>query len=131
MIDTNMKILVVEDEDALRDMLVMILQDEDYLVDESSNGEEAWEFLSNNTYDLLITDLFMPVMNGVDLILKCQQAIPSLKIILISGGGKEVFAKHGDKMISFNKMNIKVDCYLKKPYKLNDMLTAVEGLLKN
>lgn len=129
--NSKKKILVVEDESSLRDMFVMVLQDEDYQVDAAADGSEAWKLLSSNHYDLLATDLYMPVMNGIDLILACQESFPNIKTILFSGGGRDFDAENGQDHVTFNGREIKVNIFLKKPCDLNDLLSTVEILLQN
>ena len=59
------KILLVEDDPSLRDVYTTILSTEAYLLDVASNGLEALEFIKHATYDLILLDLMMPIMNGV------------------------------------------------------------------
>ena len=125
------KILVTEDEDALREMLVVVLKDEDYQVDSASDGKAALELLSQNNYDLLATDLFMPEMNGAELIRKCRNSYPDTKILLLSGGGRELEAEHKNPIVKFEGETIEVDLYMKKPCNLNELLSVVEELLDN
>ena len=124
------RILVAEDEDALRNMIVMVLKDEGYQVDAAANGNEAWELMNTNHYDLLATDLYMPQMNGIELIFTCQEPFPETKIILFSGGGKELDAEHGNQYVKFLDQEIKVDVFLKKPCDLGEMLSVVKKLLQ-
>ena len=126
----NRKILVVEDEDGLRDILKIVLTDEEYQVETACNGQEAWDLIQSNTYDLLATDLFMPVMDGAELIHKCRKNYPKLKIVLFSGGGRELQATHGDDFVRLNDEEIAVDMFLSKPCNLNELLNIVEKLLK-
>jgi len=123
------KILVVDDEESLRDMLVTVLEDEDYLVDSAENGVNALELLKSKKYDLLATDLFMPKMNGFDLIRKCQQLYPETKSIMLSGGGDELEAEHGQKNVKYKNQYIAVDLFMKKPWGLNEFLTKLEEIL--
>jgi len=123
------RILVAEDEDMLRDMLTLILKDEGYHVDSASNGKEAWQQLNDKHYDLLASDLFMPEMNGFELIEKCKQEFPAIKLLLFSGGGKELDAEPGSKIIKFQGETTTVDLFLKKPYDLMDLLNNIENLL--
>lgn len=128
--DSPSRILVAEDEDSLREMLVIVFEDEGYHVDAAANGKDAWDLMIANNYDLLATDLYMPQMNGVDLILKCQGFFPKTKTILTSGGGKEIEAKHGEGLVKFLEQEIKVDMFLKKPWNLSEMLSFVDTLLQ-
>jgi len=126
---THSKILVVDDEESLRDMLVTVLEDEDYLVDSAENGVNALELLKSKKYDLLVTDLFMPKMNGFDLIRNCQLLYPETKIIMLCGGGDELEAEHGQKSVKFKNQHISVDLFMKKPWRLNEFLTKLEEIL--
>ena len=127
--NTKIRILVAEDEASLRDLLVLILEDEEYQVDAASDGSDAWELMNKNHYHILATDLYMPKMNGIELILACQESFPQTKIILLSGGGKEIEAEHGTRQVKYLGQELKVDVFLKKPCNLDDMLAAVERLL--
>jgi len=131
MTDLQKRILVAEDDTSLREMLVIVLQDEEYQVDSAVDGIEALNLLNTNKYDLLATDLYMPKMNGYELILKCQQSFPETKIILFSGGGKEIEAEHGNQMIKFLGKAVKVNMFLKKPCNLSEIIDAVENILGN
>ena len=128
---SQVKILVAEDEELLRDILGLVLSDEGYQVDIAINGEEAWEKLNANNYDLLATDLFMPKMNGFELILKVQSVYPDLKIIMISGGGKEIEAVDGEKIIKYKDQTAEIDVFLKKPYGIELLLSRVEQVLSS
>ena len=125
------KILVVEDDDFLREMLVMVFEEEGYQVDDVANGDEAWGKMNENQYGLLISDMYMPKMNGIELVAKCQDTFPTIKTILISGGGREVEAEHGKGYVKLLDKQIEVDVFLKKPYDLEEMFTVVERLLND
>jgi len=127
--NSQKRILVAEDEASLNEMLVMVLEDEEYQVDSAINGKEAWDLLNKNKYDILATDLYMPQMNGIDLIKKCQQSFPAIKILLLCGGGKELEATHKNPYIKFDNEDIKINMFMKKPYSLSELLSVVEELL--
>ena len=126
---SDKNILVTEDQETLKEMLAVVLTDEGYQVDTASNGHEAWNLIKNKHYDLLLTDLYMPEMNGIELIQKCQQHSADTTIILLSGGGRELKAETGDTVISFLDQELKIDLFLKKPCNLIDLLDTVENLL--
>jgi len=126
---SQIRVLVTEDDEILREMLVMVLQDENYQVDAASDGAEAWVLLNKNRYNLLATDLYMPNMDGGELITKCQESFPETKIILFSGGGNEIQTEHGSKTITYLGEDIKVNLFLEKPCDLNEIITAVENVL--
>lgn len=125
------KLLLAEDEEILNEMLIDVFEDEGYAVDATSNGVEAWERLNTKDYDILISDLFMPEMNGIDLITKCQAVFPSMKTILLCGGGKDVIATHGKQEVKYLEQEIRIDMFLKKPCDLDELLSTVETLLSN
>lgn len=79
-------ILVVDDEKMMRQVIENALSD-NYVITCTDNGVEAQAQLADNDYDLVITDLVMPEMNGIDLLNSLKQARPDQKIIAISGGG--------------------------------------------
>lgn len=125
------RILVVDDDEMLREMHSSVFEDENYLVDSASNGKDAWALLTNRHYDLLATDMFMPEPNGFELILKCQTELPNLKTILLSGGGKDIEAEHGHTHVKFMDQEIDIDAFLKKPFDLDEMLSIVERILQS
>lgn len=123
------KILVVDDDDLLCQMLVLVIEDEGYQVEAAANGLVAWDMISDGHYDLMITDMFMPEMNGFDLIRKCQHASVVGKIILISGGGSDLEAEDEKKRVKFMGQELGVDLFLKKPCDLDKMMSSVKGVL--
>lgn len=129
--NTHKNILVVDDEKLLGDILVTILEDEGYQVDYAENGIEALEFLKSKKYDLMATDLFMPVMNGFELIKECQKSFPMTKIIMFSGGGDDLQAEHGQKHVKYKNQNITVDLFMKKPWSMKELLPKLENILNN
>jgi len=123
------RILLVEDEGLLRSMLYMVFKDEDYETDIAADGKEAWELLNENDYALIATDMYMPEMNGVELILKCQESYPAIKTILISGGGSEIIGEHRDRHIKFNDQELDIGMLLMKPCDLDELLSVIKMLL--
>lgn len=82
------KILLVEDDNLVRDMLTQLLQRASHTVSIAENGEEATESLRNETPDIMITDIIMPKKSGITLISEVKNRHPNLEIIAISGGGR-------------------------------------------
>jgi len=119
------KILIVDDDEQLREMLKQALEKEEYEVVGSDNGEDAIRILRKNQIDLIITDIIMPEKDGMSLILELRRNYPDLQIIAISGG-----ARHIDPQ---NPLNIakKLGAHFTftKPFKLNDLLGAVRELV--
>lgn len=82
------KILLVEDDDLVRDMLTQVLERASHIVFGASNGEEASEYLQREKPDLMVTDIIMPKKSGITLISEVKNRHPDLEIIAISGGGR-------------------------------------------
>ena len=79
-------ILLVEDHPDVREAVHDVLVQSGHSVQEAFDGEDAWPFIQNGCYDLMITDIMMPNKNGFDLINDVRKHHPDLKIIAISGG---------------------------------------------
>ncbi len=82
------KILLVEDDDLVRDMLTQVLQRAHHEVQSAVDGEEASQILQSMTPDLMVTDIIMPKKSGITLISEVKNKHPNMEIIAISGGGR-------------------------------------------
>lgn len=82
------KILLVEDDDLVRDMLTQVLQRATHEVMCATNGEEAMEYLKKEKPDIMVTDIIMPKKSGITLISEVRDRHPTMEIIAISGGGR-------------------------------------------
>lgn len=81
------RILVVDDEAQIRTMLTQMLELEGYTVLTAENGEEGLTLVGRYAFDLVITDMIMPVKDGLKFIMELVRDYPDLKILAISGGG--------------------------------------------
>ncbi len=81
------RILVVDDEAQIRTMLTQMLEQEGYEVHAAENGEEGLTLVGRYAFDLVITDMIMPVKDGLKFIMELVRDYPDLKILAISGGG--------------------------------------------
>ncbi|HVE44406.1 MAG TPA: response regulator [Gammaproteobacteria bacterium] len=82
------KILLVEDDDLVRDMLTQILERAKHQVMSAVDGEQATTYLQEETPDIMVTDIIMPKKSGITLISEVKNRHPNLEIIAISGGGR-------------------------------------------
>lgn len=82
------KILLVEDDDLVRDMLKQVLTRASHEVESATNGEEAAEILKRSKPDIMVTDIIMPKKSGITLISEVKDKHPHMEIIAISGGGR-------------------------------------------
>ena len=116
-----MHILIVDDQHRVREALVTGLSLFGHDVAEAANGAEALAHLERRTPDVLVTDLDMPTMNGIELILEARRAYPALPIVLMSGG---VF----EDCEALNAVQ-DLDCKLRKPFSAQQLLGAIESVL--
>src|SRR4051794_8588081 len=113
------RILVVDDEQSNRQMVLTILRESGHTVEGASNGEVALSHLETGVWDLLITDMHMPVMDGVELISQCRDLHPGLPVIAISGGN---FAGDTGRLADAGLMGA-IET-VSKPYKVEDLVAA-------
>lgn len=119
------RILVVDDEEQIRSMLTQMLEHEGFAVDTAGNGEEGLDLVTRHTYDLIITDMIMPVKDGLKLIMELIQDYPDQRILAISGGGA-IKAERYLTMASYLGDDIVT---LEKPFKREALLAAVNEQL--
>ena len=119
------RILIVEDDEQLREMLTQVLERENYEVLGSRDGEEAIRVLRHSRIDLLITDIIMPQKDGTRLIMETRKDFPDLQIIAISGGARHIDPQNP--LHIAKKLGAQVT--LTKPFKLKDLLGAVRELV--
>ncbi|MUH38283.1 sigma-54-dependent Fis family transcriptional regulator [Zobellia amurskyensis] len=115
------KILVIEDEAAIRRVLVKILSEESdsYQLEEAEDGLKGLEAVKNNDYDLVLCDIKMPKMDGVEVLEAARKIKPEIPFIMISG--------HGDLDTAVNTMRLGAFDYISKPPDLNRLLTTVRN----
>ncbi len=85
--DKKVQILLVDDEEKVREMLSSLLNSRGYLVKNVADGEEALKNLNSSDFDIIITDLRMPQMDGAELIKKVRDLKPNIGIIVLTGYG--------------------------------------------
>ena len=117
------KILVIEDEAAIRRVLIKIISEENdaYQVEEAEDGLVGLEMIKNNDYDLVLCDIKMPKMDGVEVLEKAKKIKPETSIVMISG--------HGDLDTAVNTMRLGAFDYISKPPDLNRLLNTVRNAL--
>lgn len=117
------KILVVEDEAAIRRVLIKILSEENdsYQLSEAEDGLAAMELIKKEDFDLVICDIKMPKMDGVEVLQASKKIKPELPFVMISG--------HGDLETAVNTMRYGAFDYISKPPDLNRLLNTVRNAL--
>lgn len=117
------KILIIEDEAAIRRVLTKILSEENdtYRVEDAEDGLKGLEKIKNNEYDLVLCDIKMPKMDGVELLEAVKKIKPEIPIVMISG--------HGDMETAILTMRLGAFDYISKPPDLNRLLNTVRNAL--
>jgi CheY-like chemotaxis protein len=120
------KILIVDDEEIMRDMLVQMVTEVGYSASSAINGLEAESACGKEYFDLVILDMVMPGQDGLDTVAKLSQNHGYLKIIAISGGDRSF---DGTTYLDLVKGRGAHKTFT-KPFERNERLSAIEELLK-
>lgn len=117
------KILVIEDEASIRRVLIKILSEENssYYVDEAEDGLVGIEKLKDEDFDLILCDIKMPKMDGIEVLEAIKKIKPEIPVVMISG--------HGDLDTAVNTMKLGAFDYISKPPDLNRLLNTVRNAL--
>jgi DNA-binding response OmpR family regulator len=120
------RILVVDDEEQIRDLLTRMLEHEGFSVDTAEDGEVGMGMLTGTSYDLIIIDMIMPVKDGLKLIMELVRDYPEQRILAISGGGA-IKAERYLTMAGYIGDDIAI---LEKPFTREALLALVNGQLE-
>jgi two-component system, response regulator, stage 0 sporulation protein F len=121
MMTTKQVILIVDDEEGLREGLSRLLENEGYTVLSAENGEQALEILQNAHIDLVLTDMRMPGMDGIELLKKIHERHGEIGVIILTGYGQiETYIE---------AMNFGAIEYVSKPFKVNELKFIVNKVL--
>src|SRR3712207_5234843 len=112
------RLLVVEDDPLVRTVCVRLLKMRQYEVDQVDNGLRALERLGEAAYDIVLTDLSMPLLNGLGLLRQIKERYPDTDAIMITAFGSIDTAKQALKLGAFD--------YLPKPLELDDLERTVQ-----
>ena len=120
------RILIIDDDVEMRQMLRRMLEREDFEVIDAENGKEGIERYRENPTDLIITDIIMPEKEGIETIIELKRDFPDVKIIAISGGGLTV----SPDCVNLAKQ-LGAQCAFTKPFDRKEILAAIHELLAN
>jgi len=113
------RLLVVEDEQHQRELYAMELEDEGYEVDQASNGREAVDFVKKNKYDLVVLDIRMPEMDGIEALGKILSRDKKIPIVIYTA-----YANYKS-----NFMTWTADAYVTKSSNLNELKDKIKEIL--
>ncbi|MEO6964067.1 MAG: sigma-54 dependent transcriptional regulator [Puia sp.] len=114
-------ILIIDDEKAIRKTLSEILSYEGYKIDESGDGEEGFRKFREKEYDVILCDIKMPRMDGIEFLEKAKESNPDIPIIMISGHGTIETAVEAVKKGAYD--------YISKPPDLNRLLITIRNAM--
>ena len=119
------RILIIEDEEPIRRVLVRILTEEDrqYEITEAIDGKKGFNLLEKETFDLVLCDIKMPIMDGIEVLQKANSKKISTPFIMLTG--------HGNVETAVEAMKLGAYDFISKPPDLNRLLTAVRHALEN
>lgn len=115
------KILIIDDEKAIRGTLREILEYEKYKIDEAEDGEVGLKMMTEHNYDVVLCDIKMPKMDGIEVLQKAMEAQHSAQFIMISAHGSIETAVEATKMGAFD--------FIQKPPDLNRLLVTIKNAL--
>jgi two-component system, OmpR family, phosphate regulon response regulator PhoB len=125
----NSRVLVIEDEELIRDMLVMALEEEGYGVVTATDGRTAMNYLRNtepvpndSNFDLVILDLMLPQINGLDVCRLIRHQGNPVPILMLSAKGSET-----DRVLG---LEVGADDYLTKPFSMRELIARCRALLR-
>lgn len=115
------RILLAEDEEVLRMLVVDTLEDEGYLIDEACDGEEAYQLIRQNAYDLILLDYMMPVYTGLELIEMIRKDQIQTKIMMLSAKSQ---TSDQQKVLEAG-----ADFFMSKPFSPIQLVERIEEIL--
>lgn len=115
---TPKRILLVDDQQSVREAINLLLSLDGHRVSEAGNGAMAWDLFIHGHFDLVITDFEMPNMNGNELAAKIKEASPTQPILMITAYAEKL-----------RDADNPVDAILDKPFQLEDLRRAIAQLL--
>ncbi|HZJ57305.1 MAG TPA: response regulator transcription factor [Clostridia bacterium] len=115
------RILIVDDEELIRDIIKEYLGPEGYIVDEAGDGEEALDLFARNRYSFIILDIMMPKIDGWSVCREIRKT-SDVPIIMLSARGEEY-----DKLFGFE---LGVDDYLVKPFSPKELLARIKAIMR-
>ena len=117
------KILVVDDEPVVRELTVEILRRSGYEPHGVPSAKQALELLDKERFDLVVSDVVMPEMTGVEFLYKLRERLPDLPVLLMTGGSKE--PERATNAVALGACSL-----LYKPFTHDELKAAVEAALK-
>ena len=117
-----MRILVVEDDEIVAQSLTIALTEHHYAVDVANDGRMGWEYATTCTYDVIILDIMLPILNGIHFCHQLRSSGNMTPVLLVTA--------HGDKAKLVEGLDAGADDYVIKPFDLKELLARLRALLR-
>jgi two-component system response regulator PilR (NtrC family) len=117
------RVLIVDDEKAIRESVSLVLTEEGYETEIASNGIEALKFMAERDFEVLITDLKMPEMDGIELVKQSLKICPQTSVIIITA--------HASVESAIEALRIGAFDYILKPFDFDDLILKVQRLINH
>lgn len=114
-------ILVVDDDKDIRELISVYLKSEDFYVDKACNGEEALKIIEENHYDLVLLDIMMPKMDGLETLINIRKKF-MMPVIFLTAKNQEVDLLRG--------LSLGADDYIPKPFSSLELIARVKAQLR-
>ena len=119
--DKQIRVLVVDDEPEICHLIEQVLKREGYQVDVSFSGIDALQMIKSFNYHLLLTDLEMPEVDGLELIKKAKKECPEIRAIMVTGNASVD--------IAIRSLRHRIDGYIRKPFNISKLRKVVRQTL--
>ncbi|MCJ7430523.1 response regulator [Candidatus Bathyarchaeota archaeon] len=116
------RILIVDDDESIRKVLVAVLEENEYVVDSAKDGKEAIEKTSRDFYNLALVDIRLPDIEGTKLIAKMKETTPRMRKIIITG--------YPSLQNAVDALNKGADAYIMKPFDMDKVLQTIKEQLE-
>ncbi|MEM1566768.1 MAG: response regulator [Candidatus Bathyarchaeia archaeon] len=120
--DKNARILIVDDDENIRKVLAVILEEEGYTVDQAETAKQAIEKTKKNVYNIALIDIRLPDMEGIELLTKMKDTVPKMRKIIITG--------YPTLQNAIEAVNRGADAYILKPFDVNKVLATIKEQLR-
>ncbi len=121
-----LKILIIDDDEIIRDALTLMLKQDNHKVTIATNGEEGISFYKEYKYDLIITDILMPGKNGIEFLIEMTNLNNTIPIVAMSGGRRAVTSDFN--LSSAELLDVKAT--LTKPFTIEELKEVIQIALR-
>ena len=115
------KILIVDDEKQFRESTKRLLRRKGYHAEAAGSGTEALEKIGKESFDLLLVDIIMPEMNGLEMLQRAKEMAPEIMVLIITGYGTDKLEKEA--------MQLEVDGFVNKPITIDELTKIIDETL--